>query len=149
MCIRDRSTAHLMDTQTAGISSYDKRIQIAQLIKEQDANCAVITALDSICWLLNIRGTDVSRLPVLLSQAIIFNDGRVQFFIDSSRLPAGFEAHAGANVEVYRPEQYESQLQSLSGKKVLVDPATSSAWLSITLENNNASVVSASDPCST
>lgn len=141
------STAHLMDTQTAGISSYDKRIQIAQLIKEQDADCAVITALDSICWLLNIRGTDVSRLPVLLSQAIIFNDGRVQFFIDPSRLPTEFEAHAGANVEVYRPEQYESQLQSLSGKKVLVDPATSNAWLSITLEHNNASVVSASDPC--
>ncbi len=141
------SSTHLMNSETAGVSSYDKRSKIANIISDKEADCAVITALDSICWLLNVRGADVSRLPVLLSQAIIFNDGRVQFFIDNTRLPAEFEAHAGANVEVHNPDQFEAQLKTLVNKKVMVDPATSNAWLTFALERSNAQIISASDPC--
>ncbi|GAK85389.1 Xaa-Pro aminopeptidase [Vibrio ponticus] len=136
-----------MPTESVGQSSQEKRSQIAALIAKQGADSAVITALDSICWLLNIRGLDVSRLPVLLSHAILHANGAVEFFLDPTRIPTEFAQHVGQDVTVYHPEQLQAQLEALNGSKVLVDPATSNAWVKLVLQNAGAQVISAADPC--
>ncbi len=141
------SEVRLMATEAVGQSSESKRQEIAQLVAESGADSAVITALDSICWLLNIRAQDVPRLPVLLSHAILHADSSVEFFIEPERLPAEFEAHVGKGVTVCRPEALQSRLEALAGKRVLVDPATSNAWFALTLQNSGAAVVNDADPC--
>ncbi|MCG9744761.1 aminopeptidase P family protein [Vibrio sp. 378] len=141
------SDVRLMATETVGQSSESKRQEIAELVKKAGADSAVITALDSICWLLNVRGLDVSRLPVLLSHAILHSDSSVEYFLDPARLPAEFDAHAGAGVTVHHPEALQARLENLTGKNVLVDPATSNAWFKLVLQNAGASVVSKADPC--
>ncbi|HHF3271644.1 TPA: aminopeptidase P family protein [Vibrio diabolicus] len=141
------SDVRLMPTEAVGQSSESKRHEIAQLVKKAGADSAVITALDSICWLLNVRGLDVSRLPVLLSHAILHSDSSVEYFLDPARLPAEFDAHVGAGVTVHHPEALQARLETLTGKNVLVDPATSNAWFKLVLQNAGASVVSKADPC--
>ncbi|MFH4544832.1 aminopeptidase P family protein [Vibrio alginolyticus] len=141
------SDVRLMATETVGQSSESKRQEIAELMKKAGADSAVITALDSICWLLNVRGLDVSRLPVLLSHAILHSDSSVEYFLDPARLPAEFDAHVGAGVTVHHPEALQARLENLTGKNVLVDPATSNAWFKLVLQNAGASVVSKADPC--
>lgn len=141
------SDVRLMPTESVGQSSESKRQQIAKLIKQAGADSAVITALDSICWLLNIRGLDVSRLPVLLSHAILHSDASVEFFLDPARLPAEFEAHAGSGLSVFAPEQLQTRLEALTGKSVLVDPAISNAWFKLVLQNAGATVINSADPC--
>ncbi|ELA6773511.1 aminopeptidase P family protein [Vibrio alginolyticus] len=141
------SDVRLMATETVGQSSESKRQEIAELVKKAGADSAVITALDSICWLLNVRGLDVSRLPVLLSHAILHSDSSVEYFLDPARLPAEFDAHVGAGVTVHHPEALQARLENLTGKNVLVDPATSNAWFKLVLQNAGASVVSKADPC--
>ncbi|NIY89661.1 aminopeptidase P family N-terminal domain-containing protein, partial [Vibrio campbellii] len=84
------SDVRLMATEAVGQSSESKRQKIAELVKKAGADSAVITALDSICWLLNVRGLDVSRLPVLLSHAILHSDSSVEYFLDPARLPNEF-----------------------------------------------------------
>ncbi|MDF5089036.1 aminopeptidase P family N-terminal domain-containing protein, partial [Vibrio parahaemolyticus] len=133
--------------EAVGQSSESKRQEIAELVKKAGADSAVITALDSICWLLNVRGLDVSRLPVLLSHAILHSDSSVEYFLDPARLPAEFDAHVGAGVTVHHPEALQARLENLTGKNVLVDPATSNAWFKLVLQNAGASVVSKADPC--
>ena len=64
------SDVRLMGLALVGQSSADKRKEIAGVIANKKADAALLTQLDSICWLLNVRGLDVSRLPVLLSHAI-------------------------------------------------------------------------------
>jgi len=137
----------LMATDVVGQSSESKRQEIAQIVKSQGADSAVVTALDSVCWLLNVRGLDVSRLPVLLSHVILHSDASVEFFLDPARIPAEFDAHVGKGVTVHHPQQLKARLEALNGKNVLVDPATSNAWFKLTLQNAGASVVSAADPC--
>lgn len=137
----------LMPIDKVGVSCQDKRQRIGSVVADSGADCAVITALDSVCWLLNIRGMDVSRLPVLLSHAILHNNGDVQFFIESSRVNGAFAEHAGAGVSVYSPEEYGSVLQTLKGKQVSIDPGTSNAWLSMTLEQADAKIIATQDPC--
>ncbi len=141
------SDVRLMPTESVGQSSESKRQEIAKLIKQAGADSAVITALDSICWLLNIRGLDVSRLPVLLSHAILHSDASVEFFLDPARLPAEFEAHVGSGLSVFAPEQLQVRLEALTGKNVLVDPAISNAWFKLVLQNAGATVISSADPC--
>lgn len=141
------SDVRLMPTEAVGQSSESKRKEIAQLVAKAGADSAVITALDSICWLLNVRGLDVSRLPVLLSHAILHADSSVEYFLDPARLPAEFAAHVGTGVTVHYPEALQSRLEAMSGKKVLLDPAISNAWFKLVLQNAGASVIAAADPC--
>ncbi|WP_282177220.1 aminopeptidase P family protein [Vibrio nereis] len=141
------SEVRLMPTDAVGQSSESKRKEVAELIKQAGADSAIITALDSVCWLLNVRGLDVSRLPVLLSHAILHSDASVEFFLDPARLPAEFESHVGPGLSVYAPDQLQSRLEALQGKQVLLDPAISNAWFKLVLQNSGANVVSAADPC--
>ncbi|HHC6778451.1 TPA: aminopeptidase P family protein [Vibrio parahaemolyticus] len=141
------SDVRLMPTKAVGQSSESKRKEIAQLVAKAGADSAVITALDSICWLLNVRGLDISRLPVLLSHAILHADSSVEYFLDPARLPAEFAAHVGTGVTVHHPEALQLRLEAMSGKKVLLDPAISNAWFKLVLQNAGASVIAAADPC--
>ncbi|HCH1542071.1 aminopeptidase P family protein [Vibrio parahaemolyticus] len=141
------SDVRLMPTEAVGQSSESKRKEIAQLVAKDGADSAVITALDSICWLLNVRGLDVSRLPVLLSHAILHADSSVEYFLDPTRLPAEFSEHVGTGVTVHHPEALQSRLEAMSGKKVLLDPAISNAWFKLVLQTAGASVIAAADPC--
>lgn len=141
------SDVRLMATEAVGQSSESKRQEIAHLVAKAGGHAAVITALDSICWLLNVRGLDVSRLPVLLSHAILHDDASVEFFLDPARLPSNFSEHVGRGVTVHHPDSLKAQIEALAGKKVLLDPATSNAWFKLVLQNSGASVINAADPC--
>ncbi|MCG9784856.1 aminopeptidase P family protein [Vibrio brasiliensis] len=141
------SDVRLMATESVGQSSESKRQEIAQLVTKAGGDAAVITALDSVCWLLNVRGLDVSRLPVLLSHAIIHADSSVEFFLDPARLSDDFASHVGSGVTVHHPDSLQTRVEALSGKKVLLDPSTSNAWFKLVLQNSGATVISAADPC--
>lgn len=143
------SNVRLMPLDKVGQSSLDKRTQLAQNLTSNNADAAIITELDSICWLLNVRGLDVSRLPVLLAHAILYSDGSTKFFIDPTRIDDmnAFTDHVGAGVEVCLPSSLETELESLKGKKVTLDPATSNAWFQLKLEQNGAKLLDLADPC--
>ncbi|MPW38065.1 aminopeptidase P family protein [Vibrio sp. B1Z05] len=141
------SDLRLMGNEWVGVGSQEKRTNIAALLKENKADSAVLTALDSICWLLNIRGSDISRLPAALSHAIIHNDGQLEFFIDQERVPAEFNQHTGEGVTLFSPSQLKERLANLNNKKVILDPATSNAWFGIVLNEVGAEVLPIADPC--
>lgn len=55
----------------AGISRREKIAGIKKILRERSCDVMIITALDEIAWLLNIRGNDVEYNPVLLSYMVI------------------------------------------------------------------------------
>ena len=63
-------------------------------------DAAVISALDSVAWLLNIRGADVERTPVALSYVIAHADGTADWFIAPGKVPPEVAAHLGNAVRV-------------------------------------------------
>ncbi|MCD9495880.1 aminopeptidase P family protein [Photobacterium carnosum] len=140
------SDAQLMGLEFVGQASTDKRQQIAALLTTQKASAAFLSQLDSIAWLLNIRGDDVHCLPVLLSAAVIHDDASVDFYIDHHRLPADFAAHVGDGVTICEPEQLATGLASLAGKRVLFDSANSNAWAAQQLKDAGALLIEAANP---
>lgn len=132
--------------QSAGRSSIEKRSTIGAAVKAAGADVAIIAALDSFCWLLNIRGKDVPRLPVVLGTALLHANGDMVLFTDLNKLPAGIEQHVGEGVTFKAEADLEASLQRLNGLKVLASPDTTNAWLQITAQQAGAELIAGADP---
>ena len=138
------------ETRFAGKTSAEKRRQIADEIKAGGATAAVLTAPDSIGWLLNIRGADVPFTPVALAFAVVHDDASLTLFIDRRKLAGeNVAAHLGEAVTVRPPEELGAALERLgeAGARVRVDPATAAAFVFERLEAAGAHIVPGADPC--
>jgi Xaa-Pro aminopeptidase len=109
----------------------------------------VLTAPDSIAWLLNIRGGDVPHTPLPLSFAILDRDGTVDLFIDSRKLMPDLAAHLGNAVRLAPPSAFAPALQRLGAarRRVQVDPASAAADVFDQLAAAGADIHRAADPC--
>ena len=77
--------AFLLDVKYAGETFSSKLNRLRDVMKEKNVTTHIITTLDDIAWLFNIRGRDVKYTPVVLSYAIITLD-KVYLFIDENKL---------------------------------------------------------------
>lgn len=132
--------------QVAGQGSADKRARVGEWLKEKKLDATVITALDSVAWLFNVRGADVSRTPVPLSFAIVHADGTAQLFVDDVKLPPEVKAHLGNAVRVAPYGEIIHGLDALAGKKVAVDPERTVQAIIARLEAAGAVIERLRDP---
>ena len=138
--------AFVQDDALAGRSSADKRAEVGEWLKAEKLDAAVISALDSVAWLLNVRGSDVDRTPVALSYVIAHADGTADWFIAPGKVPPEVAAHLGNAVRVRPRDTFTAALAALSGKRVAADPDRSVAAIFTALEAAGAEVVRATDP---
>jgi len=131
----------------AGRSSAEKRAEAGEWLKARKLDAAVISALDSVAWLLNIRGSDVERTPVTLSYVLAHADGTAELFIAPGKVTPEVAAHLGNAVRVRPRADFVPALEALAGKRVAVDPERSVAGIFAALEAAGAEVVEATDPC--
>jgi len=133
----------------AGESAAVKRSRLARDLAEEGVAAAALTMPESIAWLLNIRGGDVSHTPLPLSFAILRDDGSVRLFIDRRKLTPGIERHLGNEVSVEPPGHFGPALDALavSGMRVQVDPATAASWVFDRLLAAGGRIHRAADPC--
>lgn len=139
---------HLLEF--SGKSSQEKREELATNFRDDGVDAAIISAPDSIAWLLNIRGSDVSHTPLPLCQAIIYSTGRVAVFVDSRKVSPGLASHLGPDVSLESPEAFEVAIQQLGqqGQQVLCDPTKTNSWIFSTLTTHGARLTHGDDPCS-
>lgn len=130
----------------AGQSSVEKRAGVARWLRQEELDATVITALDSVAWLLNIRGSDVERTPVALSYAIVHDDGTADWFIAPEKVTPDLHDHLGDAVRVLGRADFVPSLQALAGRRIAVDRQRAVAAIFDILEQAGASVVEKVDP---
>ena len=131
----------------AGKPAAEKREEIGAALDAEGCDAAVLTAPDSIAWLLNVRGGDVPRAPMPLSFAIVHKSGAVDWFVDPRKLSPGLGEHIGNGVSVEPVEAFPGALEALNGKTVRVDAASSAALVFDRLRAGGATVALGEDPC--
>lgn len=131
----------------AGETSLAKRHWLVKELKKHKADAFFLTAPDSICWLLNIRGQDVPFTPFVLCRALFFSNRNIVLFIDQEKITALAQKHLGTNVLICPPSKIEAICKKLAKKKVMLDPAQSSIALFDILQKANAKIVQVTDPC--
>lgn len=144
--VPERQLATLLDSQFTGEPSNAKRQRIGAAIKTAGADVALVTQLDSIAWLLNIRGNDVPRLPVLLATATLNSDGSMTLFTDPAKIPNDFLRHVGDGVTVEDHAKIGAALQSLAEQNVLTDPGNTNAFTQLRCIEAGAKLIEAEDP---
>ena len=130
----------------AGRSSADKRAEIADWLKNEGYDATVISALDSVAWLLNMRGTDVDNTPVSLSYVLAHADGTAELFIAPDKVTPELTKHLGNAVTVRNRDEFQPALEALKGKTVAVDPNHAVAGIFHALAAGGATVVRDADP---
>ena len=144
----EHGQALLLDESFSGESSRSKRQRIGQTIDRAGAEVALISQLDSIAWLLNIRGADVPRLPVLLAFATLGSKGNMVLYTDPRKLPNEFSQHVGEGVTVRTLDDLQDALTALSesGTNILADPLTANAWCQLRCREAGANLIIGADP---
>ena len=133
----------------AGQAAQEKRRALAAGLAREGVDAAVITAPDSIAWLLNIRGGDVSHTPLPLAFALLLGNGTVELFVDRRKLTPEVLPHLGNEVSVRDPAEFGPALIRLGAqqRRVQADPNTAAAWIFERLESAGAELRRAADPC--
>lgn len=130
----------------AGKSAEDKRADVADWLKKEGQDAVIVSALDSVAWLLNVRGADVLHTPVALSYALVRDDGSTDFFVAPEKLTDAVRAHLGNGVAVRDYDEFPAALRDLKGKKVVADPERAVASIFQLLDDAGAHIAEKRDP---
>ncbi len=111
------------ELEYCGENATSKIMRTMQAIKESGADALLLSALDDIAWLFNIRGKDVNYNPMTYAYAYI-DDNRRILFVRSEKLNEENKTHLRAiGVEQMPYEAVFDFAASLCDKKVSVNPA--------------------------
>jgi Xaa-Pro aminopeptidase len=137
----------LLDDTYAGESSAEKRARIGAEVGKAGAEVAVLSAPDSIAWLLNLRGGDIPFNPLTLSFALLHADGGVELFVDQRKLAPG--QSLGNGVSIQPIAGFPAGLEQLGkdGRRVLIDPASTSVGVIDRLGAAGARIIEGDEPC--
>lgn len=111
-----KTEVYLYDVEYAGKEASAK---LAEVRENLSGDC-LITSPDSICWLLNIRASDIEHVPVMLCYTVI-SANKATVFTEISRIPDEVRKHLDF-VEFKHTEEIFATLKSLS--KIQYDPST-------------------------
>jgi Xaa-Pro aminopeptidase len=132
----------------AGKAADDKLAALQAALKKDGQDAAVLTFPPSICWLFNIRGSDVVHNPVTLAFAIVPASGKAELFIDPAKLDGDARTYLRALARLSAPSALGARLTALktAGKTVRLSPAAP-VWFHRRLKGGKGRVVRAADPC--
>ena len=133
---RPRAPIRVQPDDLTGESHAEKRARLA----DPDAH-TILTLPDSICWLLNIRGGDTPRNPVVQAFAVLDPRGAVALFTDAPTDPA-MRAHFGDAVTVHPYDGLTGYL-SATDAAFRLDPKSAPEALRLTVPD----ATDAADPC--
>jgi Xaa-Pro aminopeptidase len=84
------------DTRYAGESVHSKMERMRSKMREKKADAMVVSALDEIAWVLNIRGNDVEYNPVVISYLVLEQE-KCTLFVGNEKVTREVSAYLRAN----------------------------------------------------
>lgn len=137
----------VLDVKYAGEEVKSKIEKVVSALKENSADGIVISALDEIAWLLNLRGSDIQYNPVFYSYVIIDAEKKVTLYADNKKFDSPVSLHLLKNDINLRPyDTFWSDLAKVSEKfksskkKILLNESTASWEIVNTLNCEHVSV---------
>lgn len=129
---------HIMDhdIKFAGKSRTEKKKEVLAELKKRECDSLLLSSLDDIAWLLNLRGHDVNNNPVFYSYCFLNKDSTI-LFVDkekiSNELIEKLE-YDGIKIDDYI--KIFDFVKNLKSKKIFIDPDKTSYLLYMSINKN-------------
>ena len=127
-----------------GTDVSDKITTIKKIIKKNKAQYLFITSNESICWLLNLRSSDLAYTPIFMSRLIISDSGECFLFANIKerlKFPKAVKFH---QIELNLLSNFLSD--TIANKKIIADPRTLSSNTNEFLLKNKVKIKLINDP---
>ena len=113
----------ILDSKYTGESAADRLAKVREKMKENGAEVHILTALDDIAWMLNIRGNDIPCNPVVLSY-LILTETEGHLFIQEATLNDEVKQYlAGLGISIHPYDAVYDFAASITGKTILLEKA--------------------------
>ena len=131
------------DVKYAGKSRVEKLNEVREEMKNIGANYYILTSLDDIAWLLNIRGADVPNNPVVIANVIVA-EHKCYLFIDSCKVPSLVKLELEAEgIELKANHEIQIFLENLpSGDAIILDTNKTNIRLYNAINSNTKKIES-------
>ncbi len=134
--IMKKGEAFLLKEIYTGKSPIEKIEEVRAEMKKKGAEYFLLSSLDDIAWLYNIRGRDVKNNPVLISYALISKD-KAYLFVDGDKINDEVKLFLAENrIDIFEYDDVVKFVGSIeAGTKILLEKSKTNRWLSSSIPN--------------
>lgn len=125
----------LLDEKYSGKSASEKLVEVREKLAEEKAEVHIMTTLDDISWLFNIRANDVECCPVVLSYAAVTAEKAYLFLEEQAYSKDVLEYLQKSGAEILSYDSIYEYAEKLSGKRVLINKSCANYRLIQLLDN--------------
>ena len=143
-----------LDVKYAGKSTVEKLSDLRDAMKKNKAQIHLMTALDEIAWLFNLRGNDIVNNPVFLSYVLITQD-EAYLYVQKEAIKEDTKmgkevcaALAEAKVQVKEYAEFLQDVAALKNEKVLLERKKASFAVCESLDAS-CRIIDEMNPCAT
>ena len=142
------SKVFLHELRYAGENSHDKIIKIKNNLEKQKCDYFFITALDSIAWILNLRGSDIEYTPLNLAYLMISTNSKAILYSDLKKFDSSVKSHLSSNVDFVGYELMKKKISKISKSSIVgIDENKTPYWFINQLNKINIKLKIINDPC--
>lgn len=123
---------HVLDKKYTGFSAHEKLSRVRDAMKKNHADALIISQMDEIAWLFNIRGSDVPYNPLCIAYAIITMQEAFLFAHLNCVDKADRVYFENEKITLCAYDAFETSLRALKGA-VWIDASTASWWIALQL----------------
>ncbi len=134
----------LLDEKYSGKNAAEKLAEVRGKLAEEKSDVHIMTTLDDISWLFNIRANDVECCPVVLSYAAITAEKAYLFLEEQACSESVLEYLQKSGAEILPYDSIYEYAEKLSGKRVLINKSRANYRLVQLL--CNCEIISKSNP---
>ncbi len=111
----------ILQESYTGDPAAEKIRRVREAMKEKNADVHILTSLDDIIWLLNLRGSDVLCTPVFLSY-LILTEKEIFLFVSREKLTAAVEEYlTNLGVQILEYEKVYEMAAALDDGRILLE----------------------------
>lgn len=118
---RPKNPVFALDVKYSGRDHKEKLGQVRQELEKQKARALVVTMLDEVAWLFNLRGSDIEFNPVFFGHAVVSADGAT-LFVDPAQVSQDVRSQLGKDVHLRPYNEFIPYLKEL-GAGLQVKPS--------------------------
>ena len=127
----------ILEEKYAGKSAKEKIAQLRAEMEQCRADLHIITTLDDIVWLLNIRGNDIPCNPVVLSYLTVTKD-EIRFFVNPEAVPQQVKTYLEElGVTLWGYEDIYDYVRTVRSSRVLLEKGKVNYTIIRSLDSSN------------